>query len=59
MDWLGVLYFTNLAQERQVGNRTPIDASIGGALCFTYLARGKRVENRATTDGLIGGAVFY
>ena len=30
MDRLGVLYFTNLAQERQVGNRAPIDASIGG-----------------------------
>ena len=59
MHRLRVLCFTNLAWERQAGNRAPTDASIGGALCFTNLARGKQAEKRAPTDGLIGGAVFY
>ena len=55
MDWLGVLCFTNLAQERQVGNRAPVDASIKGVLCFTNLARERQAGNRAPTDASIGG----
>ena len=36
MDWLGVLCFTNLVQEGQVGNRAPVDTSIEDILFYQF-----------------------
>ena len=36
MDWLGVLCFTNLVQEGQVGNRAPVDTSIEGIVFYQF-----------------------
>ena len=33
---MGVLCFTNLAQERQVGNRAPTDALIEGVVFYQF-----------------------
>ena len=53
-----MLCFTNLARERQAGNRAPADASIG-VLFFTNLAQWRRAENKVPTDGLIESIVFH